>query len=147
MESFSKTLGRPIAFRLPIHFPRSSSISPKPHLPKHSSRKTLSPLLSSRRPPPPPPPASPSLLKPALVSLAAAAAVIISRHSITSLAVAVQPPPSAQSETLPSPDESSDVVSLRALIEVKVKQQKLPRPLPPWTASFSSSPAIPNCIS
>lgn len=136
----SKTLGR----HIPLHFPRPAFISHKPHLPKHSSRKTISPLLASHRPPPSSASSNsltsfPSLLKPALVSLTAAAAVFFSRHSLTCLAIAVQPPPSSQSETLPSSDESSeqlleenlasvpdDVVSLRALIEVKVKQQKLP---------------------
>ncbi|KAH0462674.1 hypothetical protein IEQ34_010249 [Dendrobium chrysotoxum] len=137
--SFSKSLYHSIPHH-PISSRPPSSISLKSYTLKPFSSKTLTLIRASHRPPTPKTLQAISfLLKPAILSVTAASAVFLSRYSLPSLAAVVHPPPAAQSETLPSTEESSeqileqhlasnpdDVDSLRALVQLKVKHQKLP---------------------
>ncbi|XP_020571674.1 protein SLOW GREEN 1, chloroplastic-like [Phalaenopsis equestris] len=135
--SFSKTLYHSFP-HLPISSRFPSSVSPKSRILKPFP-KTLTLIRSSHQTPTQTLQSLSVFLKPAILSLTAAAAVFFSRRSLPSLAAVVHPPPAAQSENLSSSDEHSeevleqhlashpdDVDSLRALVQLKVKQQKLP---------------------
>ncbi|KAG0464716.1 hypothetical protein HPP92_018880 [Vanilla planifolia] len=119
----------PRSLRVKASSPKTPALLRAGHLTCHSSPKAQELLFS--------------LLKPAVLSLTAAAAVFLTRYSLPSLAsvsnpTSIHPAPAAESETLSEDHESSekileehvlsypnDVKSLQALVQLKVKNQKL----------------------